>query len=146
MNLNKSTNPGREKQTYRYIIKAVIAAAIVWFIFAAAGRILGPIAVKQISDLTKAKVTAESVKLRLSGSVRIEKLLIRPEWEAKYNDAIFEADAVYVRFGWWSLLRLEPKVKEIRIKDFVFNALYDFDSGRWNLGGIRFSVRGGGAS
>ncbi len=139
MSANSNESVRRKSRIFRYLTKAVVLALIGWFILTAAGRVLEPIALKQISELSEAKITAESVKLRPSGAVRIKKLSISPEGQAKYDDAIFRAEAVYVRFGWPSLLLLRPRVKEIRIKDFVFDAQYDFDSGSWNLAALNIS-------
>jgi len=121
------------KNFFRRVLDVLLLAAVLWFIFALAGSVLRKIAVAQLAELTNTKVVAESVKFRLNGSVLIEKLVIAPHRQTEYDNAILRADLVYVRFGIVSLLSLRPKLEKISIKDFVFTAQEDLDSGRWNI-------------
>ncbi|GAH88402.1 unnamed protein product, partial [marine sediment metagenome] len=112
-------------------------------VFILAGRALRQIAIGQIIELTNAKVEAKSVGFKLDGSVFIEKLVIRPYQKQKYDDAILKAETVYARFGKVSLLLLRPRLKEISVNDFVFDAQYDLDTGRWNVGALKIKAPGG---
>lgn|GEM_PF-360688 len=124
-------------------IIAVLGLVFVWVV-----RALPEMALAQISELTNpdqgwpshTRIGAESVNLGLDGSVLIKKLVIRPDHEQKYDDAILKAETVYARFGLGSLLLLSPRLKEIRVNDFVLDAQYDLDTGRWNVAAMRIRV------
>ena len=118
-------------------------AVVLWLVFILAGRALRQIAIGQIVELTNAKVEAKSVDFKLDGSVFIERLVIRPYQKQKYDDAILKAETVYARFGKVSLLLLRPRLKEISVNDFVFDAQYDLDTGRWNIGALKIKAPDG---
>ena len=104
------------------------------------GRALRHIAIGQIAELTNAKIKTKSVKFNFDGSVVIEKLVISPHQEQKYDDAILKAERVYARFGIGSLLLLHPRLKKISVTDFVVDAQYDLDTGRWNVAALKIKV------
>jgi len=133
----------RFKSIIHWFCKGLILAVVLWLVFILAGRALRQIAIGQIVELTNAKVEAKSVDFKLDGSVFIEKLVIRPYQEQKYDDAILKAETVYARFGKVSLLLLRPRLKEISVNDFVFDAQYDLDTGRWNVGALKIKAPGG---
>jgi len=133
----------RFKSIIRWLCKGLILAVVLWLVFILAGRALRQIAIGQIVELTNAKVEAKSVDFKLDGSVFIEKLVIRPYQVQKYDDAILKAETVYARFGKVSLLLLRPRLKEISVNDFVFDAQYDLDTGRWNVGALKIKAPGG---
>jgi len=116
-------------------IIAVLGLVFVWII-----RALPHIALAQIGQLTNTRIDAESVNLGFDGSVLIKKLVIRPDREQKYDDAILKAQTVNARFSTGSLLLLSPKLKEILVNDFVCDAQYDLDTGRWNVAALRIQV------
>ena len=109
-------------------------------------RVLRQIAIAQIAELTNTKIETESVKFNFDGSVSIEKLVVRPlpvagsDRERKYDDAILKAGTVYARFRLGSLLLLQPRLKEIDVNDFVFDARYNLDTGRWNIAAIEIKA------
>ncbi len=109
-----------------------------WLIFIVAGRAMPQIALGQLSKLTNTKIEARSVRFQLNGSVWIEDLVVWPHRSFGYDNSILEADEVQVRFLLSSLLKLRPRIREIRINDFVFNAQYDTDRGAWNLSALDF--------
>jgi len=142
------------KTKIRWLLKGLILAAILWLIFVLMTRALQHIALTQIAELTKTRIEARSVDFDLNGSVFIEKLAIRPRRvagrgrpgrEHKYDDAILKAETIYARFGIGSLLLLRPRLKEIRVNDFVFNAISDLDTGRWNLSALKIKPLKGGS-
>lgn len=137
----------------RLLFAVLILAGILGLIFIWIVRALPNVAVAEIRELTGAKIDVESVDFNLGGSVLIEKLVIRPDREktdanlrdyefapAKAEDAILKADTVYARFGIGSILLLGPRLKEIRINNFVFNIQNDLDSGRWNIAALKINV------
>lgn len=128
----------------RRLVDFVILAAVLWLAFTLAGRFLRQVAIEQVAEFTSAKIKAKSIDFNFDGSVSIEKLVIKPEQIREYDDAIFKAEKVYARFDIGSLLLVRPRLKEITINDFVFNAQYDLDAGQWNTAGLKFNVPKGG--
>ena len=114
------------------ILFVVLSVVLIW-----AGRTLPRIAVAEISKLAGAKVDIKSVDFDFDGSVLIKQLAIRPDQEQQNDDAILKAETVYARFSLGSLLLLKPRLKEIRISNFVFNAQLDLDTGQWNVAALK---------
>ncbi len=137
------------KTKIRWLIKALVLVAALWLVFILMPRVLRQIAIAQIAELTNTKIETESVKFNFDGSVSIEKLVVRPlpaagsnraDREQKYDDAILKAGTVYARFRLGSLLLLQPRLKEIDVNDFVFDAQYDLDTDRWNIAAIEIKA------
>ncbi len=122
-----------------------ILAVLLFLLFIFGGRALKSIAIAQIAELTNTKIRTRSVNFSINGSVVIEGLEVRPHRKSKYDDTIIRAKTVYARFGVGSLLLLRPQLKKISVKDFVFNAQYDVNSGEWNLTGMNIRPPGGGS-
>jgi len=133
------------KKVPGWLLIGLVLVAALWLVFTLTGRVLRRIAIAQIAELTNTKIDAESIDFNLNGSVFIRKLVIRPHQEPKYDNAILKAEMVYARFGIGSLLLLKPRLKEIIVNDFIFNAQYDLDTGRWNLSALKISVPAGGS-
>ena len=121
-----------------------ILAVLLFLLFIFGGRALKRIAIAQIAELTNTKIRTRSVDFSINGSVVIEGLEVRPHRKFKYDDTILKAKTVYARFGIGSLLLLRPQLKKISIKDFVFNAQHNTDSGEWNLTGMKIRPPRGG--
>jgi len=147
--INKSRNGG--KVIIRLLFAGLILAVVLGLIFIWLVRALPHVAIAEISELTNAKIDVESVDFNFDGSVLIKKLVIRPDQtrderrETRDDKAILKADTVYARFGLGSLLLLGPRLKEIRINDFVFDAQYDLDTGQWNIAALKINVPKNGA-
>ncbi|MFQ6035204.1 MAG: hypothetical protein ACE5NM_05075 [Sedimentisphaerales bacterium] len=140
----------RGKVLIRLLFAVLILAGILGLIFIWVVRALPHVAIAEISELTNAQIEVESVDFNFDGSVFIKKLVIRPdqtrdEGRETRDDAILKADTVYARFGLGSLLLLGPRLKEIHIRDFVFNAQYDLDTGQWNIAALKINVPKDGA-
>jgi hypothetical protein len=129
----------------RLAILLAVAAIILCVFFILVDKVLPNIALVQIAELTGTKIMASSVEVSFNGSVFIEELVIGPERQSPYDDAILKADTVYARFGIGSLLALRPRLKEIRVDGFSFDAQQDLDTGQWNLAGLKIKIPGGGA-
>ena len=138
----------------RRLVDVLILAVVLWLVFILAGRFLRQVAIEQIAELTNAKIKAKKIDFKFDGSVSIEKLVIRPllvagrggpEQSEKYDAAIFKAEKVYARFDIGSLLLVRPRLREITVNDFVFDARYDMDAGQWNTAGLKLKVAKGGA-
>ena len=140
---SKKTSVGRK--TLRRILDFLILAAVLLLAYILAGRSLRQVAVAQIAELTNAKIKAQSIDFNFDGSVSIEKLVIAPEQRGKYDDAILKAEKVYARFDIGSLLLVRPRLREITVDNFVFNAQYDLDAKLWNTSGFKFDIPKGGA-
>jgi len=128
----------------RWLLGALLLIVILWLVFVLLGRALGHIAIGQITELTNTKIQAKSIDFNLDGSVFIEKLVISPYQKQGPDDEILKAETVYARFSIGSLLLLRPRLKEIEIEDFVFNAQYNLDTERWNVSAIKIKPRLGG--
>ncbi len=124
----------------RRILDFLILVVVLWLAYTLAGRSLRQVAVAQVAGLTNAQVKAESIDFNFDGSVSIEKLVIRPEKARPYDNTILRAETVYARFDIGSLLLVRPRLREISIDDFVFNAQCDLDAGQWNTSGLKINV------
>lgn len=124
----------------RWMIVVLILAVVLLFVLSWAKRALPSIAIAEISELTNTNIDVNSVDFYFDGSVFIEQLTIRPGQVAQYDNAILKAETVYARFSIGSLLLLGPRLKEICVNDFVFDAQYSLDSGRWNIAALKLKV------
>jgi len=136
---------GRRKVLLRRFVTGLLLLAIVCAVFVLTGRILLHLTIGQITEMTGAAFDFESIDYNLNGSVIIRKLVIRPYQKQGPGDTILEAETAYMRFGLVSLLRLRPRLKNISISDFTFNARYDSDARRWNISGLKIKPPSGGA-
>jgi len=143
------TKISKRKTKSRWLINALVLIVALWLVFILTARALRPAALAQIAELTGAEVKAKSVDINLNGSVFIEELVIRPlpvadkarpDRQPKYDDAILKAKTVYARFSITSLLLLRPRLKVIDVNDFVFDARYDLDTGRWNVAALKIKL------
>jgi len=132
----KSGDVKTRRRLVRWAYKGVIAGLCVWFIFFVTVLAMRRVAIAAIIDLTGAKVSVQSVKVALNGWVNIKGLLIGPHEHPGYDNTILSAKTVKAHFDVVSLLLLRPRVKEIIIRDFVLDAQYDLDRGRWNTSAI----------
>lgn len=131
----------------RRLLKALVLVAVLWFVYLVyilMGQALCQIAIDQIAELTNTKIELKSIDYNHDGSVFIENIVIKPHQKQKYDDTILRAEAVYARFGIGSLLLLRPRLKEISVNDFVFNALQDLDTDRWNISVLKIKAPKGG--
>ncbi len=141
---------GRKQRRRRLLRRMSIAAGVVCVLIAGAGiwldRSLPGIVAAEVGRLTNTRVETGGLSLRLNGSIFIDGLVIRPGQDNPgYENAILRANKVYARFSRRSLLSFSPRVTELRIEDFVLDVQSDLDTGRWNVGSLRFkrSGRGG---
>jgi len=118
----------------------LVVIFFLWLVFVLAGYALQKIAIGQITELTNTKIETKSVDFNFDGSVFIERLVVKPYQQSKYDNTILKAKTVYARFGIGSLLLLRPRLKQIDVDDFVFDAQYDLDTGRWNLGALKIKA------
>ena len=140
VNSDKSIRALSGKRILRCLSVVLVVVAALWFGFNVAGKILCPIAIAQIAELTNTQINVGSVDLNLDGSVFIEDLSIKLYQKQTEDDEILSAQGVYARFGIISLLLLRPQLKEISVNDFAFNARYDSDAHRWNLADLKLNL------
>jgi hypothetical protein len=131
----------------RILIRLSIATILIVGIFGGLAlwvvRSLPGIAVAEISRLTHTRVQMGPVDFHGNASVSIDGLVVQPQKEQLFYDAtILRAETVYAKFDWTSLFMLSPRIREIRVEDFILDAQYDLDSGSWNVSDLHF----GGAS
>jgi hypothetical protein len=144
VNSSESVSSAGAKKILGWFLEGLVLVVALWLVFFLAGRALRHVAIVQIAELTHTRIKARSIDFNLDGSVFIEKLILRPHREQKYDDAILKAERVYARFGIGSLLLLRPRLKEIHIDNFVFNAQHDLDTGQWNVAALKISPPKGG--
>ncbi len=145
-NSNESGRSKEEHKTHlRLAVELFLLAVLLWFFIIVGGRALQKIAIFQIAGLTNTKIETGLVDFDLKGSVLIENLVIRPRRQSEYDETILRAETVYARFGVGSLLLLRPRLKEISVKDFVFDAQQNLDTGQWNLAGLTIAPPKGGS-
>lgn len=146
-NRGKHKRPGAALR--RWLILVLFLFSVLAFVLSRVWRSLPKIAITEISELTGCEVETKSIDFKFDGSALIEGLVIRPHQKQKpvlslpngYDNALIKAKTVYARFSIGSLLLLGPRLKEIYINDFVFNAQYNSDTNRWNLAALKFSAR-----
>ncbi len=138
LHLYKALKASVSKKTTRWLIRGLILLVILWPVGVLTARLLLHVTVAQIIKLTNSKVAFESIDYNFDGSISLEKLEIRPYRKLSDDDAILKAERVYARFGVGSLLMLQPRLRELSLKDFTFNAQHDSDTGRWNFGTLKF--------
>jgi len=132
--------PGRRKTRLRILAELLVLAVLLWILCVSAVRALRQIAIAQIAALTNTQIKVSTVNFNLNGSVSIKALSIRPDEPADYDDTILKAEKVYAHFKLPSLLLFKPKLKEIRLEDFVFNAQQNIENGRWNIDRLRLNL------
>lgn len=130
----------KSRTVIRISIEVLVTAAVLWILFIFVGRSLSKIAIEQIGELTNTKITTETLKLSLDGSVAIKNLVIRPEEAADYDNTILRAEKVRAYFKTGSVLLFRPRLKRITISGFDFNIIYDSRNGRWNLAGLKMAT------
>lgn len=129
---------------WRYATIVLLSVLGLWMIILVlAGHLLQTVAIKQISELTDTQITTKSARLSLMGTVRLKNLRIISKDKADYDNAFLTANVVYARFTLGSLFTLKPKLKVIKVYNFVLRALYDTDTGKWNLPGISLAGTSG---
>jgi len=139
MSLKKKAKSGgvkMHKRLLRWLYRSLIAVACFWLAFFLTVLTMRKVAVGEIIELTGAKVSVQSVTGALNGWVEIRGLLIGPHQHPGYENTILKAQTVRVHFNVGSLLLLHPKVNKIVISDFVLDAQYDLDTGRWDTSAI----------
>jgi hypothetical protein len=127
----------------RWWFQIPVLAVLLWLLFILTGRALCKIAIAQIAELTNTKIKTQSVVFSLDGSVRIKRLVIDPVLPSEHDRTILKAETVYARFSLGSLLLLQPRLKEISVNDFIFDAVHDLDWDRWNIASLRISAPSG---
>lgn len=133
----------RRKTRIRVLGELLILFVLVWILCLSAVRALRKIAVAQIEELTNTHIHAKSVDFNFDGLVSIEEISIRPDNNEKHDDTILKAESVFARFSLGSVMLFRPRLKEIRINDFVFNVQQDIDSGQWNTGSLKIKLGNG---
>ena len=120
------------------ILALVVAGIAIWVRQALPG-----VAVAEISRLTNTRIEMGAFDFRADGSVTIDGLVVRPQGQKSYDDALLRAKSVSARFSLGSVLLLSPRLTEIRVEDVICDLQYDLDTGQWNTKGLRFNKSAG---
>ena len=116
-----------------------VAAVALWVV-----RALPGIAVGEISRLTNTRIEMGTCDFHRDASVSIDGIVIRPERnELFYDNTLLRAKNIYAKFSFGSILRLSPRITEIRVEEFMLDVQRDLDTGRWNVGGLRLNAAPG---
>jgi len=109
---------------------------VVWLGLRQGRVLLRAAAIARLAEFAGGRVTAESVDFGFDGTVVFVQPALRPAAEAVSGTAVLQAERLAVRFAWGSLLLFRPRVREVVLENFVFNAEQDVQTGRWNLEGL----------
>jgi hypothetical protein len=127
----------------RALFLLAVLAVLLWLMYIYAGKLLCHIALGQIGEFTNTKINAGSIKYRTDCSVVIDDLIVKPLKSQDSDSEIIRAKKVFARFNKKSLLSLRPRLEDIDVNDFVFNAVYDTDTGWSNLSDLKIKSSGG---
>ncbi|MBN1457157.1 MAG: hypothetical protein JW912_04825 [Sedimentisphaerales bacterium] len=135
------------KEFVFWLGRILIVLLILWGIYNQAGnRLLRPIARAQLEELIGGEVTIDSVDFKNNFVVRVRQFAIRPD-QPPFNEIdVLQTRRVDVYFSFISLIKLQPKIKKIIIRDPVINILYDTVSNKWNLGVLDIKASPGAVS
>ncbi|MGA2916521.1 MAG: hypothetical protein ABSE89_10895 [Sedimentisphaerales bacterium] len=122
----------KNKKIIRWII-VIIGVLVLWFIYNWGGNLLKPLAIKQVKELTGARVDIDNVRFRLSGRISFENISIGPLLKRTPDNSILTAKSLDAYFSPMSLLKLNPQLKRLRISNFVLNIQYNDDTNEWNI-------------
>ena len=111
----------------------IIAAVILWYLYNWGGNLLKPLAIKQIKEMTGARVDIDNVRFKLSGKISLENIRIGPLLKQTPDNAILTAKNLDAYFSPMSMLKFKPQLKRLRIEDFTLNAQYNNDTKQWNI-------------
>lgn len=139
-----NSNPGSSRRRRWRRIALVVFTVLGGLLLVLAGvglwaaRALPGITRTRLSRLTNTYVETGAFRFHRDASVSIDGLVVYPAaGRHTYDDAILRAGNIRVYFHPRSLLKLSPRLTEIRIDDFIVNALFDLDTERWNIEGLR---------
>ncbi len=135
-----SETPRRHRRIHYTCVAAVIVMVLPMIGAVHLLHDLPKITIAQIGHLTNTKVTVESVKMHLNGSVLIENLTVQPHRTSSYDNTLLKAKRVYARFYWLSLLSLKPRLKAIEVNHFVLDTQFNLDNGQWNFSALTINI------
>jgi hypothetical protein len=142
----KSTGQGGPlRRRRRLVVRLLMVAAVLGVLAVGAVawlyRALPRRAAAELGRLLNARVEMGAVDLGRDGSVSIAGLVLRPrEPETRRDNTILRAEQVRAKFSRRSLLRLSPRVTEIRVAGFLLDVQLNLNTGRWNIGSLRFNA------
>jgi hypothetical protein len=145
MSLDMTADASRIRRRRRVLIGLLTVGLVVVVLVVGGGvwlyRALPRIAAAEIGRLLNAQVETGAFYPHRDGSVTVVGLVIRPKQElSPYDNTILRAEHVYAKFDRRSLLRLSPRVTAIGVEDFLLDVQLDLDTGRWNIGSLRFNT------
>ena len=109
------------KKIIRWII-VIITAVVLWYLYNWEGNLLKPLAIKQLKELTGARVDIDDVKFRFSGRISFKNISIGPLVKHTPDNAILTAKSLDAYFSPMSLLKFKPQLKRLRVSDFILAA------------------------
>ena len=134
---------GRERRWVRWLWGGIVFLVLLGALHALVLWNLPTIARREIARLTNTTIEVVTSSISLDGAVEIYGLVVRPRVEADYDNAILRARYVHAVFSKASLFFLRPKLRDITVQDFVLNAQFDLDTGRWNVSDLANNISGG---
>ncbi len=133
----------KKKNRTRFYVILLILTFFLCGIYLAK-KYLPPIAVSQLAEMTNTQINVGSIDFDLNGSVHLQDLTIRPDINRPdYDDSVMRAEILDAKFDNFSLLFLKPRLNYVKIKNFIFDAKYDFDKEHWNLTDIDIKLPDG---
>jgi hypothetical protein len=127
--------------------RILIVLLVLWGIYDQAGnRLLRPVARAQLEELIGGEVTIDSIDFKSNFVVRVRQLAIKPDHPPFDRTEVLKTRRVDVYFSFISLIKLQPKIKKIVIRDPIINVLYDAELNKWNLGVFNIKASPGSVS
>ncbi|MHC4625137.1 MAG: AsmA family protein, partial [Planctomycetota bacterium] len=140
LNSDKAARPVIRRIAFRWLRIGLTGAVCLGLALVLARWMLRHVAIGQIARLTQSEVQTKSVNVALDGSVLIEQLVLKPIRQEPDDYAIFKAETVHGRFSIGTFFRLRPRLDEVEISDFVLDARYNLETGRWNIADFLISA------
>ena len=123
----------KKKVLKKFIITAIAVALVYAIVSFFAGKILKPIAVNSLKELTAMDVSIESSKTFGISSVRFKNIKITSNDPNFKGELFFSAQDVNLKFSFFSILRLSPKLTKISTTQSTLNVIHDIDRNIWNI-------------
>lgn len=116
------------------MVALAILAAFLAVVAVVGGKLLAPYAVSQIEAYTGTKVTVDSAKFSIFGTLRLRGLKVVTT--GPNSSVLLQARKVSAGFGLMSLLKGTPQLKSLTVTGGKLNLEYDPNMSQWNISSL----------
>ncbi|MFC1764584.1 DUF3971 domain-containing protein [Planctomycetota bacterium] len=145
MHAKKDTSPSRSVRLLKMLSLSAAVILLLAIFYSLLTHNLPRKVILEISRLTNTSIEMARLHANLRGHVAIENLVIRPFGATLTSQPLLRAGEVQIQFSLGSLIRLQPKIETVNVQNFMFNALYDPNSGQWNTSHLKRPAGGKGS-